>query len=225
MLSGGIDAVAADLDRSVSTREGRAALARAAGMLTATTPDHFRLIGDETFFRFDAVSKEKRTGVMLTYEVEAPSGWRVIAVSIDKTGPRAWKVIGFFVRPANASQEVLNAFTLRGRRPMQLAILALAAATVAVTILALVQCARTRMRRKALWLVACALAVGQIAVNWTTGDVRFSVLSFQLLGSGVARIGAGPWIVSTGFPVGAVLFLVLRRRLRIVDTVGVPPAG
>jgi hypothetical protein len=82
------------------------------------------------------------------------------------------------------------------------------------TLVVLVVCIRTKMkRRKWLWILFILFGFGKLSVNWATGQWGVMVLAAQLFSASGTAAYLGPWIVSVSLPVGAVLFLIKRRRL------------
>jgi hypothetical protein len=56
--------------------------------------------------------------------------------------------------------------------------------------------------------------VGKLIVNWTTGELGFSLLSFQLFSASFIRASDfDPWLVSVSLPLGALVFLAQRKKL------------
>jgi hypothetical protein len=88
--------------------------------------------------------------------------------------------------------------------------------TVAVAVFALwaaVMVARTPMPRRWGWAAIALLGVGELALNWTTGEISASILAFPLPGASMTRSSlAGPWVVAVSFPVGAIIALLKRDR-------------
>jgi hypothetical protein len=110
----------------------------------------------------------------------------------------------------------VNRFTLSGRGAAQYTILALAVLAPLLSLYALVLCVRTKMRRtKWLWLVLVLMGIGKIVVNWTTGQVFFTPIAFQLPPAGANAVLYGPWQVYVSLPVGAIVFLALRSKLAV----------
>ncbi len=76
---------------------------------------------------------------------------------------------------------------------------------------------RTKIgKRKWLWIVFIPFGFGRLSFNWTTGRVLFNPLSvhFQLLGAAAVKHGLyAPWIISISVPLGAIVFLIRRKRL------------
>ncbi len=84
-----------------------------------------------------------------------------------------------------------------------------------LTLYALVICIGTRLvGRKWPWVLFILVGFGSIAVNWTSGQWRVVPFSIQLFSASVAAQLYGPWIVSASIPLGAIVFLALRKELQ-----------
>jgi hypothetical protein len=68
-------------------------------------------------------------------------------------------------------------------------------------------------KKKWLWLIFIVLGIGKLVVNWTTGQVFFSELAIQLPAGGAGAQAYGPWQVYASIPLGAITFLIRRKRL------------
>ncbi len=75
-------------------------------------------------------------------------------------------------------------------------------------------CIRTPVaKRKWLWILFVLVGIGAIGVNWTTGQFSFRVATLNLLGAAAVSAGPhAPWFISVGFPLGAIMFWVKRRK-------------
>ena len=60
------------------------------------------------------------------------------------------------------------------------------------------------------------LGLGQLSLNWTTGDLDYRIARVQMLGSAYLKQGLyAPWILSVSVPLGAIVFLIRRNKLRV----------
>src|SRR5262249_3844824 len=124
--------------------------------------------------------------------------------------------------PRNGSLAAENDFTLSGKGSLHYAVLALAVAVPLFIVYALVLCIRTKFeRRKWLWGIFVLVGLVQFPLNWSTGETEVTPVSFQVLGAGVMKAGpAAPWMLTVSMPVGAIVFLLRRRRLRLQAAAG-----
>jgi len=149
----------------------------------------------------------------LMYQLEFPGSWYaadfVIAAS---AGTR--KVIGLQLKKLPASLAQINRFTLKGRGLVHYALLLGAIGVPVLMLYALIQCLRTRVKWKWLWIPFILVGIGSIHLNWTTAQLGFQPLSLLIPGTSLTRGGLyAPWVLSVSFPLGAVLFLKKRRKL------------
>ncbi|MBN1359802.1 MAG: hypothetical protein JW993_04385 [Sedimentisphaerales bacterium] len=156
----------------------------------------------------------------LTYQLEFPGSWYVAGLVVVTEAGRG-QVAGFHLQRLPASLAEINRFTVKGKTAAHHGVL-LAAFGVSVLVLyALVQCVRTRIKRKWLWLLFILTGIGTVTLNWTTGQLGYKSLSVLVLGAGFGRSGPySPWTISFAFPLGALLFLRKRRKLRAVALAG-----
>ena len=98
---------------------------------------------------------------------------------------------------------------------LQYFILAAAIAAVLFSLFTLVVAARTKFcGRKWPWILFIPFGCGRVAVNWSTGEMSASFGWIQLLSASAAANLNGPWAVSFSLPIGAILFLTMRNRLK-----------
>lgn len=86
-------------------------------------------------------------------------------------------------------------------------VLALMGAVVGFEIYAIAQVVRSPLRGKWKWILLALVGVTQLHVAWEPGVVWYSPISVSFLGVAAIRSGAGPWVLSVSFPVGAVMAL------------------
>jgi hypothetical protein len=158
------------------------------------------------------------TTLNLTFEYQFPGRW-VVANVATKSKEGTTTIVGFHVHPESSSLESANRFTLSGKSALQYVVLGAAIVATIFTLVVLVVCIKTKMkRRKWLWILFILFGIGKLSVNWTTGQWAFMALAAQLFSASAAAMPAySPWMVSVSLPLGAILFLVNRRRLQAVD--------
>jgi hypothetical protein len=86
------------------------------------------------------------------------------------------------------------------------------------SIVVLILCLRTpmRRRRKVLWAIGIVLGVCKLQLNWTDGAMAFDPVYIGILSAGFMRPGLiGPWVLSVSLPLAAIVFLIMWRRNRI----------
>lgn len=163
----------------------------------------------------------------ISYEYEFPRKWLLIHVATRKEGNDV-TIVGIGVQPMRDAMENFNRFTLSGKSPAHYLMLALTCAVPLFTLYALIACIRTKnLKRKWLWVIFIIFGLGRLSLNWTTGQwstrpgiVRtangnstVSLFDVELFGASANADFYGPWVLSVSLPLGAILFLLKRRRM------------
>ena len=205
------------LDTSVARDGLRGKLQKMAEYVPPGEPISVHLVGARRNF-FNGVSS-----VNTTLEYEFRDTWMLASVTTkDKDG--APSLVAFHVEREAQSLAERNRFTLSGKGAAQLGVLAAMIGAVLVTLLALVRCATAKqVRGKWRWLLFILFGIGQLSVDWTSGEWSFHPVVVQLFSMSFAAPVNGPWMLSVSLPLGALLFL---SRKRVADDASppMPPA-
>jgi hypothetical protein len=203
------DKIEAAMDPSLAGPSLEQTLRQMANLFPAGEPSSVTLVGAQSF------TGPKGSTINLTYEFSLANKWLLTNVALKKQHGNV-TIIGFHGYPESRSLEAQNKFRLGGKTPLQYAVLALTAVVPLFTLWVLVLCARTRLKgRKWPWVVFIPLGVGKLAVNWTTGAWGFALAYVQLLGASAFAPLYGPWTLAVSVPLGAIVFLMVRNRLRV----------
>lgn len=152
------------------------------------------------------------TRYAITYEYELTKQW-LVAEIVLQVMPGRLQIEGVHAQQMFVSIEQLNAFTLSGKTTMSLLILVLAILIPIFVVGTAVVCWRTPIRRyKWLWRVFVLLGITGLALNWTTGQWQFMLVHVDLLGASFNKALYGPVILQIGFPLGAVVFWIVRKH-------------
>lgn len=74
-------------------------------------------------------------------------------------------------------------------------------------ILTLIVAFRTKLTKKWLWIIGILFGFIKFSINWTTGQVGFSLINISILGAGFSKAGnIAPWILSFSLPIVAIIF-------------------
>jgi hypothetical protein len=197
------------LDPSLRTDDLRDKLETMARLIPAEQPKSVKTIGYLVVHHPDS----SRT-ITTTLEYEFGDQW-LLATIVKQEESDTTTVRGFNVSPISESVETHNKFTLFGKEPVNYVVLLLSLAALAVSAYGVIASLRMSMgKRKWLWAAVCLIGVGRLAINWTTGAVRFTPLWIGFPPSGAVMAPLySPWVVYSSLPVGAVVFLMLRGRL------------
>ncbi|MCP5488173.1 MAG: hypothetical protein H7A43_05945 [Verrucomicrobia bacterium] len=208
LLAGDFKIVTEQLDPQFVKPGIESNLTQVAAMLDHGDPLSLELVGCNVFTTPD----KKRSH--LTYQYQFTNAWVLAAITIDTVDGNK-KVFGLNVNPIPKSLGELNAFTLSGKGIQHYVLLALAVAVPIFIIWTFVLCVRTKIRKKWLWIIFILVGIAKLNLNWTTGQMGFQPIALQIPGAGMAKMGLyAPWILTVSFPLGAILFLIKRRKLQ-----------
>ena len=205
------DLIEKDLDPSVKPANINEILVAMRALIPSQQPLTVKVVGAQ----ISNVSMNGKTSsnTNITFEYQFPDRWLLANVSTRRTDG-GLTITGFNVNPISDSLENLNRFTLAGKSILQYAVLTSSIIIPLLILYALVACIRTKIeKRKWLWIVFILFGIGQVAVNWTTGQWIMNPLQFQLFGAGAFSLPYGAWTLSVSLPVGAIIFLIRRKRL------------
>jgi hypothetical protein len=212
LRAGDFDAIEKSMDPSLKSTNLHETLVKMANLIPPGPPISQKVVGLQAS-RWSNSGASKAV-VNTTFEFQYPGRWLLVNVDVqDKDGVKT--IIGFHVYTEPDSLEVRNRFSLSGKTPLQYAVLAAAVLTVLLTLYALVVCVRTPLkRRKWIWIIFILVGFGTFAVDWTSGQWGISLLTVRLFSvSALASSKYGAWIISVSAPVGAIVFLIKRRKL------------
>ncbi len=211
------------LESAVAARAGASGLNKLHQVIDHGEPKAFALVGAHLgyFQPFGGSSPKRQTN--LVYQLQFENAWIVATVTVE-SGSNGRHIISANFQPLADSLQVIHRFTLRNKSPVHYLFLAACFAVPLFIITTLVICARTRVRRRWLWIVFILFCFVQFKLNWTTGAWDVLPLSFNLLGAGWTRASSyAPVILNFALPLGAIVFLICRPRLRRASE-SLPPA-
>jgi len=191
-----------------------------ADMLAQGEPLSVELVGCRIFSTPD----KRRSN--LTYQYHFTNAWILATITIDTIGENK-KVFAVSVNPIPKSLGELNAFTLVGKSVRHYVLLSFAVIIPVFIIWTIILCARAKVRKKWLWIIFILIGITKLNLNWTSGQMGFQPIAFQIPGVGMMKMGPyAPWILTVSFPLGAILFLIKRRKLRAKadnETINIEP--
>lgn len=123
---------------------------------------------------------------------------------------KTWQVVSLKLVSESRKALARNAFTLAGKPPLQLAYLGYAILVPLLILGAVAKAARTpNLKRRWLWVALSFLGLFTLQMDWTTGQLSMNWFSVQVVGFGINRGASAfdPWIVTSMFPLGALLIL------------------
>jgi hypothetical protein len=119
----------------------------------------------------------------------------------------------------------IHTFTLDKKGIVHYLFLVLAILIPVFILLTLVFAIRTKLSKKWLWIIGILLGFVKFSLNWTTGQVGFQIISFQLLGAGFSKGGLeAPWTLSLTLPIIAIIFWIKRYNEKKVVDISTTPS-
>lgn len=218
LQQGQFDQIERDFEPAFVDSNFRDSLAQMAAIFPDQTPESVKVVGAQ-------VSREHGNGTVdITLEYQFPAKWVLADIKILRTGGVP-TIVSFHVAPMTNSLENLNRFTLVGKGAGQYLTLILALGFLVFSFYVFFLCVRSRdIKRKWLWALITLIGVARFGVNWTTGQYTFTLLAIQIPCLQATRPFYGPWTVFAYFPLGAVLFLNKRWKMKITGE-SIPPSG
>ena len=126
------------------------------------------------------VRGERRQQAYLAYELRQSDKYALAQIVIERSAARA-QLRALNVNRLESSTSESNSFSLKRKGWPQYLMLALAVASLGVTVGALVKIWRDgSFRRRWLWTLGVLFGLTSLSVNWETGEFSFSPFSVQL---------------------------------------------
>lgn len=209
-----LDFIISNFDKSKLGEHPKEVLSKLYEYIDKQKPKNIELIGCNIF----SSSSKRRSN--LTYQIEFPDSWYTANIVIDTVGDSK-KACGFHFNKIPDSLERLNSFGFKNKGIKNYIILLLTLLVPLLIIASLILCVKSTIKKKWLWIIFILCGIGKLGINWTTGQILFNPLSIniQLCGSACFKPGIyAPWVISTSFPLGAIIFLFKRKKILIQKT-------
>lgn len=201
--------IESDMSPDLRATETGDALAVMSGALPPQQPISVKVVGADTLSAPDFRS------TALTLEYQFPGKWLLASVTTEEIrGNR--EITDLDVTPIPDSLEHRNRFSLWGKTELEYDILMLGLLSLLLSLSAFFVCLQMPLRRaKWFWLMVTLTGIGGFAVNWTTGACAATPLVLRLPVAGGSAPVYGPAMVYVAVPVGALIFLAVRKHLAL----------
>lgn len=74
---------------------------------------------------------------------------------------------------------------------------------------------KTQIKRKWLWIIGVLIGFSRLKLHWTSGEINFDFMSFQILGIGFIKSGQySSWILMVSIPVVAIAFWIQQYKIK-----------
>lgn len=214
---GEVDEIRRQLDPGVVQPDDREKLVQLSAMIPPEGPQSSKVVGLRLYHNKEYSTSE------ITIEYELRDRWLLARVVTKKQGENS-TLLGINVTQRPDSVENLARFSLLGKNATQYLILAAAVSSILFTFYVFYLCAQTELgRSKWVWLLIVLVGVGQLSVNWVSGEWAFTPLAIQVPCATAVRPFYGPWTITGSFPLGALLFWNYRWKMKITGELIPPP--
>jgi hypothetical protein len=213
LRQGKFEQIEHDFDPTVVASNPEETLGQMAAIFPNEIPESTKVVGAYVFHGPEYSTTD------ITLEYQFKNKW-LLANVVTKRQNNVFTVLGFHVNSVRDSLENQNRFTLLGKGGVQYLILALAICSLMFSLYVLVLCVRTRnVKAKWLWILFILAGVGRLAVNWTSGEWAFSVLAIHIPCATAGHPLYASWTVEVFLPLGAILFLNHRWKMKVTGEV------
>ncbi len=205
------DYIIENTDQTMSGEITSQSLIDLRSVFPSSEPISTKLIGSNVHM----TDKTWQASFKFEYEFESElesNKWAVMSVRMVKEETDL-KVIAFRFSKTTASQAELNKFELAGKSALHYLVLLMTVLVFIFILVTVIVCIKTPIhRRKWIWVLFVLGGVGTFSLNWTSGEFWFQLIALHLFGIGFGVAGEySPWIISVSFPLGAILFWLMRR--------------
>ena len=203
-----IDQILQSFDSSADKDRLRVDLGKVIALVPQQEPESVETLG--------ATVECKASGLctkLIILEYKYPDHWIMFQVTTsNRSGHDA--ITDLTVTPESVPLESMSQFTLRAKGWLNYTILLMALLSVGFATYALVLCIRTPIQRwKWLWLIVTILGLGKLGIEWSSGELWYKIFHLSILPAGWGFDSESPFMYAS-IPAGAILFLLMRSRLR-----------
>jgi hypothetical protein len=208
LRQGKFEKIEHDLDPSVADSTLSDTLSKMAALFPADPPESVKVVGAHIFHTRELSKSD------ITLEYQFPTKWLLVNVATQKKEDIS-TLVRLNVTPLTDSLENLNKFTLIGKSFLQYLTLICAVGSLLFTFYVFALCVRSKhIRPKWLWSIIVLIGFGYFSVNWGTGEWTYQLFAIQIPCFSMIHPFYGPWSVAAYFPLGAIVFLQRKMKIR-----------
>jgi hypothetical protein len=202
------EALEESIDNELRSPDLRGKLQQIANLFPQEEPKKIDLVGSRTF---ETVDKWQAN---LTFQYEFSKNWLIANIVLERISDGPLVVKGVNVNPIQDSLQNINKFTLKGKSKIHFVFLSLSVLIPLFIVITFIVCLRTPIKkRKWLWAIFILLGFAQCTINWTSGEIFYQLLSFNIFGAGFFYGNKfGPVMLKVAFPLGAIIFWFKRKK-------------
>ncbi len=198
-------------DPSILNADFYAAVPKVAAYGTSATPQKVRVLGYH-FTTMTTTNNGTWTNRDIVIAHYYP-GMVIFTTTVFHDEKGVSKVTGFNVRRLTNDDIRSLQFTLVGKSSVHYAVLALAGAVLAFSLVTFyVACTRPRLKMRWLWVIATLFGAGWFSFSWGNAAIDFNALMLRTPQAAAEQSLYQPMVIHFALPIGCVLFWLLARR-------------
>jgi len=117
-------------------------------------------------------------------------------------------------RRINNSLKKQHAFGFENKPTINYLFLILMSANLIFIIYTIYALIKTQIKRKWLWIIGILIGFSRLKLFWTSGEINFDFMSFQILGIGFIKSGQySSWVLMVSIPIVAIAFWVKQYKI------------
>lgn len=163
---------------------------------------------------YTTVSDDTSTNsIKVTYEVATDKQEYAVMMILISNEPNVYEVNTFYVITAEEFRTNGAVINFNKLDMTQLLLLIYSAACFGLIIYAIIACAKSKIRLKGLWIVLIVLINSGISITNSVSLNSYKLILFNTDISSLRKYLDGSTILTVLLPIGAILFLCLKKRL------------
>lgn len=200
---GNIDSCYNLMSSEMQKEKGKESLNKSYMYIKDISLDSFRIIDAKKTSLF---GKNGFTNYWIEYEYKLRDQFLYVTYGIKEQNNNL-KITAFEGMESDIPLSKVHSFTLNHKGFSHYLFLFFAILIPIFILVTIVFAIRAKLNRKWLWIIGITLGLMKFSINWTTGQISFSIINFTILGAGLSKSGiVSPWILSFSLPIIAVLF-------------------
>ena len=201
------ESIEAKIAPSLRNAQLRSKLEEIANFFPAEKPTDIEIVEAQT------LSRGNTNQFNLTFQYGYHGKWLLANVVLEKKAGETI-VMGINAQQLPDSLEHINRVTFAGKSIRHFTIFALAIIFPLLIIFTTILCIKTPIpKRKWLWVIFILFGFVRITLRWSDGKLYIDPIHAQFLGAGFLKsIPCGPLLLSVAIPIGAIVFLLRRKK-------------
>ena len=210
---GNIDSCLALVLPEMNTDDGRKFLLNCYSNINSLSLDSVKIINAN---KTSLMGKDGFTNYWIDYEYNINPNFLYCKIGIREQNGRL-SVTAFDGTILDESLSKTHNFTFKDKGIKHFLFFSISILVPVFILITLFFAIRTKLNKKWLWIIGTLFGFMKFSINWTTGQIGFSLINFSILGAGIVKSGnVAPWILSFSIPLVSIIFWI--RKLKSTKT-------